>query len=51
MLLQKEQLIEVKGGGISASLLNAISRTVTTMLTLGQIIGSAIRRVVYKKAC
>ena len=51
MKLQTEELVKIAGGGVSASLLNAISRTITTMLNLGQIIGSAIRRVISKKAC
>ncbi len=51
MRLEDNELISISGGGISASLLNAISRTVTTMLGLGQIIGSAIRRMIAKKSC
>ena len=51
MKLTNEELYNLKGGGITASLLNAISRTISTMLNLGQVIGSAIRRVMSKKSC
>lgn len=51
MVLSENELIEVTGGGVSASLLNALSRAITTSLSLGQIIGSAIRRVFSKKYC
>jgi len=51
MKLEDNELLKIYGGGITASLLNAVSRTISTMLNLGQIIGSAIRRVISKKAC
>jgi len=51
MRLKSSELLEINGGGISASLLNAVSRAFTTAINLGQIIGSAIRRIISKKAC
>lgn len=51
MKLNNEELIKISGGGISASLLNAVSRAFTTAINLGQIIGSAIRRIISKNVC
>lgn len=33
-------------GGMSAALLNALSRAANTLLTIGQIVGSALRRAI-----
>ncbi len=50
--MKKEELIEVKGGvGLSAALINAISRGVNTLYNLGVAVGSAIRRAFKKKIC
>ena len=35
-------------GGVSAALLNALSRTAATLLTLGQIVGTALRKLLKK---
>ena len=51
MRLSNQELYEINGGAVTASLLNAISRTISTALNLGQIIGSAIRRAFSKKYC
>ncbi|MEE3342932.1 MAG: hypothetical protein VZS44_02460 [Bacilli bacterium] len=51
-LLTNEQLIIIKGGaGLNSSMLNALIRTVSTLFTLGQAVGSAIRRGTSKKYC
>lgn len=50
-MLKNEELILVTGGGISSTLLNSISRLVETILNLGQLVGSAIRRVTSKNYC
>ena len=50
--LENEQLISVKGGaGLNSSMLNALIRTVSTLFTLGQAVGSAIRRGFTKNYC
>ena len=50
--MKKEELIKVKGGvGLSASLINAISRGINTLYNLGTAVGSAIRRAFKKKIC
>ena len=41
--MTKEELYEIKGG-VNASLLNAAARIVNAVLSIGQMIGSAIRR-------
>ena len=50
-MLTNEELINIKGGGITATLLNSISRLVETLLNLGQIVGSSLRRAISKKVC
>ena len=50
--LYDNQLFSVKGGaGLNSSMLNALIRTVSTLFTLGQAVGSAIRRGTSKKYC
>lgn len=49
--LKKEELTIVKGGGISYSMLNAITKAVSTIFSLGQAVGSALRRVKTKNYC
>lgn len=51
-LLNKE-MKEIKGGasGISSAVLNALMRTVSVMFSLGQAVGSAIRRVSGNNYC
>ena len=50
-MLTNEELIKVRGGGITATMLNAISRLVESLLNLGQLVGSAIRRTGSKNYC
>ena len=50
--LDNRELIKVKGGaGVTAAMINAVIRTVSTMFTIGQAIGSAIRRTVRGNYC
>lgn len=51
MKLNEQDLIKIQGGLISASLLNAFSRAITTILGLGRTVGSAIRRIYSKNYC
>ena len=50
-MLTEEELLRVTGGGISATLLNSVSRFIGTIFELGQTVGSAIRRLASKKIC
>ena len=50
--LEDKKLIYIKGGaGLNSSMLNALIRTVSTLFTLGQAVGSAVRRGFSKKYC
>ena len=49
--LEKERLLKVTGGGISATLLNALARGVNVFLEVGRSVGSAIRRFLSGKKC
>lgn len=51
MKLSEQELTSIYGGAISASLLNAFSRAMTTILELGRTVGSAIRRLYSKNYC
>ena len=50
-MLTNEELILVRGCGLSSTLLNSVSRFLEDIYKLGQSIGSSIRRVVSKKVC
>ena len=50
--LSNKELMNVEGGArFTASLLNAASRAITTLLELGRSLGSAIRRTVNGSIC
>ena len=51
MILKKEELLKVTGGALTATLINAISKGLTTISDLGRSLGSAIRRIVSGKIC
>lgn len=49
--LNNNELMNVEGGALNASILNAFARTVSIFLELGRSLGSAIRRAVTKTTC
>ena len=50
--ITKEEMRQIKGGaGVTAAMINAVIRTVSTMFTIGQAIGSAVRRAVRGSYC
>ena len=50
--LKKEEMKKIKGGaGMTPTLLNALARAVSTMFTIGQAVGSAVRRAVRGSYC
>ena len=51
MKLERHELINVSGGGLTATYINATSRAINTILDLGRTVGSSIRRVVSRKWC
>ncbi len=51
MIINNEEMINVSGGAISGSMLNAISRGLSTLLDLGRSLGTAIRMIYSGKRC
>lgn len=51
MKLQDKELVNIVGGAVSATMLNAIARVITTLVELGRIIGSGISRVKNNNYC
>lgn len=51
--LNEVELLEVSGGGFSfsATFLNALSRSVNTVLDFGRTIGTSIRMIFSKRVC
>ena len=51
-VLENSCLVNVVGGkGITASLIQAVTKASNTLLELGRSFGSSIRRLTYKKLC
>ena len=51
-IINNETMMKIKGGsGVTAAMLNAVIRTVSTMFAVGQAIGSAVRRAVRGNYC
>ena len=51
-MLTNEELLNVQGGATSiSSLLNSVSKLISTLYSLGQAVGTAIVRTVTKKTC
>ena len=51
MKLNEYELVNIIGGSITATMLNAIARTMSNILELGRTIGSSIRRIYSKNYC
>ena len=50
--LNKNEMYKIRGGAnLSSAMLNAIMRAVTGMFSIGQAVGTAIRRVTSKSYC
>ena len=52
--MKKEELKVVYGGGIfsfTSTFFNAISRYITTVKSLGESVGSSIRRILTRSSC
>ena len=50
-MVENEVLLNIKGGGITPSVVNALTRLVATVLDLGKTVGSSIRRITSGKLC
>lgn len=51
MIYSKRELIEIEGGNISATMINAIVRGFQFLFEVGKSIGSSISRMVSKNYC
>jgi len=51
MRLKNEDLLMVVGGSITATFLNSIARLLTTVIDVGKMIGSSLRRISHKNYC
>jgi hypothetical protein len=49
--LTTEELVTVRGGAISSSMINAVTKAVSTLFSLGQAVGSALRRNITRNYC
>ena len=50
--INKEQMLKIDGGtSISGSMLNAVYKTISLIYSIGESLGSYIRRAVEKKMC
>ena len=50
-MLNNEELKNIEGGGITASWMSAISKSINSILELGRSLGSAIRRIQTGRLC
>ena len=51
MKLKDHELMQIVGGGLTTAMINALSKAMTTILKIGQTIGTVIRRSVTKTFC
>lgn len=49
--MSNEELLLVRGGGITSTFLNSIARLATTVYKVGRAFGSTIRRIVTRSIC
>lgn len=51
MKLNKNELLKVTGGALTATMMNALAKGAGLLFEIGQAIGSAIRRAITKTTC
>ena len=49
--LDKIELYSIKGGAFNYGTINAIARIASTLFSIGQALGSAVRRATTKRYC
>lgn len=49
--MSNEELLIVRGGGITSTFLNSLARVVTTVYNVGRAVGSTVRRIITKTIC
>ncbi len=50
-MMEKEELMKIKGGGLSSTMVNAVVKVFDIIIDLGRSLGSAIRRTSEGKIC
>lgn len=50
-MLSEEELLLIRGGGITSTFLNSFSRLMENIYKLGQSVGSSIRRIASRTIC
>ncbi len=51
MELKNNELVCIVGGSITTSMINAVTKMATTILKIGQTIGSVLRRYITNSYC
>ncbi len=51
MKINDQELVMIVGGGISAALITAVTKVFTTIIEIGKMIGSSLRRGQTKNYC
>ncbi len=51
IILQKCELLNINGGGISGTMISAFTRCINSILDLGRSLGTAIRRISTGNLC
>ncbi len=49
--MSKEELLNVRGGSLSASLINALARGANTLYNIGAALGNSLKLIIYGKKC
>ena len=49
--LNKKEMLRIEGGGLSSSVLNALTKGIGLLFEIGQSVGSAIRRLQSGQSC
>ncbi len=51
MILNKNELLNISGGAVNATFINAIVKGISLLMDLGKTLGSTIRRAVTNSSC
>lgn len=51
MMLTKEELLDIKGGALTSSMMSALVKGASLLFEIGQSFGSALRRAITKTTC
>ncbi len=51
MLLENQELINISGGAINATMINAAARILSIVIDIGKMVGTTLRRAFTKNVC